>query len=1142
MVHFTTSRLRPASLAAVALGAAAVAVLSAPPAGAQVVSDDRFSVGVLSELAEPTALAVSDSGVLAVYERGAGVVTFIDPSGSDGGAIAGPAGLTHLAWPPAGRAAYPEGLYAAVTDPARGVVSLHVLGPDDDAFVARFTSAQDNEGQPLAFAFDPDGDYDDQLAVVDAVDPDTIVLLSDELLRQTAVPTRAGLSAIAAAYPGVFEADLYELYLATDGAPAAFVHRLPGGAREALLESSALGAPIALAFAPPASCFGEYAYVLDLAGDRVLRLDLGLNLQEVVTEVRLSEASRIAVAPDGSALYVSAPADGAVVVVEPVGADIDGDGAPAWCDEDDDDDGVLDEADNCPEVANGAQADIDEDGLGDACDLCPFDTDPDQADGDGDGVGDRCDLCPTIGDPDQADEDGDFIGDACDPTFDPPGDFDLPDVHGDASPPDGDVEDSGGSRVRIDSAGGCLGCAVTGGGARGGADALLWGLALLVALGGARRCRSGLTVLALLAALVAAGTLLGGCVAGDEPGDPYAREVLVTATAAVTCSPEITRYPVDGPHNGGWDRNALTYTNPPHPSSSPDNTDFIPGDHYGNDIFGARGTPLVAVRQGTIIGRSTTSIGGNNVTIRDDCGWYYYYAHLHTFGAVSVGQRVPAGYVVGTLGNTGNASGTSPHLHFSVYPGVYTAGIDPFPLLQAAERGGGGSSCTDDCGRGATRCSGNTAQRCGDYDGDPCTEWGGNVGCGGACYGAGSCCDHECSSGANRCSGSATQSCGNYDGDPCREWGNTRSCGADAACYSDGRCCTNECARGQRECTGADTWRACGDTDGDPCREWTPSADCGPDGVCWGEGQCCSDECTLGARRCVADGWQVCGDHDTDPCLEWGGGATCGTAAICLNDGECLALTEDCANGVDDDADGADDCDDEDCEPAFVCYSPEDCQNGRDDDGNGRVDCRDEACSLAFTCVTFEDCANGVDDDYDDRVDCADAACAASRGCAVTEDCRNGEDDDGDGLADCFDADCGGAYACEEGRLDPGECGDGVDNDGDGLVDCASPLCAEGVLCAPPPVLGGDGGDGGADAGGNDAGGVPPGFDAPDLAVGDDGSPSLPRLASGQGDASGGCAAAPLGVRSGRGFAGWIALVAAAALVGRRGRGQRRRG
>ena len=91
-----------------------------------------------------------------------------------------------------------------------------------------------------------------------------------------------------------------------------------------------------------------------------------------------------------------------------------------WCViiPDDDNDGVPNTIDNCPNVANPGQEDTDAggvgDGVGDACDNCPNDANPNQADIDSDGVGDACDICPDAFDPNQEDSDGDGSGDACD--------------------------------------------------------------------------------------------------------------------------------------------------------------------------------------------------------------------------------------------------------------------------------------------------------------------------------------------------------------------------------------------------------------------------------------------------------------------------------------------------------------------------------------------------------------------------------------------------------------------------------------------------------------------------------------------------------------------------------------------------------
>ncbi|HWL93690.1 MAG TPA: thrombospondin type 3 repeat-containing protein [Phycisphaerae bacterium] len=83
-------------------------------------------------------------------------------------------------------------------------------------------------------------------------------------------------------------------------------------------------------------------------------------------------------------------------------------------DNDRDNDGVLNNADNCITVANESQADDDDDDVGDACDNCPEDSNPSQSDVDNDDVGDECDNCPSDSNPDQENDDLDSAGAACD--------------------------------------------------------------------------------------------------------------------------------------------------------------------------------------------------------------------------------------------------------------------------------------------------------------------------------------------------------------------------------------------------------------------------------------------------------------------------------------------------------------------------------------------------------------------------------------------------------------------------------------------------------------------------------------------------------------------------------------------------------
>jgi len=83
---------------------------------------------------------------------------------------------------------------------------------------------------------------------------------------------------------------------------------------------------------------------------------------------------------------------------------------------DSDDDGVVDDADNCPGASNPDQSDLDGDGLGDVCD----------ADLDGDGFENAVDNCPMVVNAEQSDLDSDGLGDACDPDLDGDG---IPNVN-----------------------------------------------------------------------------------------------------------------------------------------------------------------------------------------------------------------------------------------------------------------------------------------------------------------------------------------------------------------------------------------------------------------------------------------------------------------------------------------------------------------------------------------------------------------------------------------------------------------------------------------------------------------------------------------------------------------------------------------
>jgi peptidoglycan LD-endopeptidase LytH len=97
--------------------------------------------------------------------------------------------------------------------------------------------------------------------------------------------------------------------------------------------------------------------------------------------------------------------------------------------------------------------------------------------------------------------------------------------------------------------------------------------------------------------------------------------------------------------------------------------------HEGVDIFNKKGTPILAVEDGIIARVETNNLGGKVVWQRLGLfGQSIYYAHLDS-QAVSAGQNVKKGDIVGFMGNTGNAKYTPSHLHFGIYTG--SGAIDP---------------------------------------------------------------------------------------------------------------------------------------------------------------------------------------------------------------------------------------------------------------------------------------------------------------------------------------------------------------------------------------------------------------------------------------------------------------------------------
>ena len=105
-------------------------------------------------------------------------------------------------------------------------------------------------------------------------------------------------------------------------------------------------------------------------------------------------------------------------------------------------------------------------------------------------------------------------------------------------------------------------------------------------------------------------------------------------------------------------------------------------DHEGTDVFAARGTPVIASADG-VVTRVTedSAIAGTSLRLTTAGGTYFFYAHLDSLvSGLRNGAVVEKGDVLGFVGTTGNAAGTSPHLHYEIHP-LGGAAVDPVPYL-----------------------------------------------------------------------------------------------------------------------------------------------------------------------------------------------------------------------------------------------------------------------------------------------------------------------------------------------------------------------------------------------------------------------------------------------------------------------------
>ncbi len=113
--------------------------------------------------------------------------------------------------------------------------------------------------------------------------------------------------------------------------------------------------------------------------------------------------------------------------------------------------------------------------------------------------------------------------------------------------------------------------------------------------------------------------------------------------------------PVEGAHRSDW--NQKSFWAEPWGAS---------GVHKGIDIFARKGTPVLAPAGGVVLWQGEIRLGGNVVVFLGPRGLIHYLAHLEKIH-VATGALVGQGSQLGTVGDSGNAKGKPPHLHYSVW-------------------------------------------------------------------------------------------------------------------------------------------------------------------------------------------------------------------------------------------------------------------------------------------------------------------------------------------------------------------------------------------------------------------------------------------------------------------------------------------
>jgi Peptidase family M23 len=125
------------------------------------------------------------------------------------------------------------------------------------------------------------------------------------------------------------------------------------------------------------------------------------------------------------------------------------------------------------------------------------------------------------------------------------------------------------------------------------------------------------------------------------------------------------------------------------------------GPHQGIDIVAPKRALALAVEAGKVEFWTTSASAGCMLYLHGQSGTIYYYIHLNNdltkrndnrgkcvagtsyAKGLKNGAKVVAGQVIGYVGDSGDADGLHPHLHFELHPS--SRAVDPYPWLKRAQ-------------------------------------------------------------------------------------------------------------------------------------------------------------------------------------------------------------------------------------------------------------------------------------------------------------------------------------------------------------------------------------------------------------------------------------------------------------------------